>query len=120
MSRLDRTQMPPLPPGHRSRFFEGAQWRRALVYAATAVAIIYASVMAVRLAQPPPMDDAIRVENASGHQGASNVDPGKVFSDPATGESFIEMNVGDGVVKRYRVEPHEDGWRVHNEGGAEP
>ena len=120
MSQLDRTQMPPLPPERRSRFFEGAQWRRMIVYAAAAAAVIYASVMAVRLAQPPVVHDLIRVEHTPGYEGAANVDPGKVFSDPATGEAFIEMNVGDGVVKRYRVEPHEDGWRVQNEGETQP
>ena len=120
MSRLDRMQMPPLPPEHRSRFFEGAQWRRTLVYAVTAAAIIYASFMAVRLAQPPAVRDFIRVEHPPGYQGASAIDPAKVFSNPSTGEAFIEMDTGNGVVKRYRVEPHEGGWRIHNEGETEP
>lgn len=119
MSRLDRTQMPPLPPEHTSRFLEGAQWRRALVYAVAAVAVIYASVMAVRLAQPPAVHDSIRVEHVPGYQGASKIDPAKVFSNPSTGETFIEMDTGNGVVKRYRVEAHEGEWRVRDEGNAE-
>ncbi len=120
MSRLDMTQMPPLPPERRSRFFEGAQWRRTLIYAVAAVAVIYASVMAVRLAQPPVVHDFIRVEHTAGYRGASNIDSAKTFSNPSTGETFIEMDTGNGVVKRYRVEPHEDGWRIHNEGEASP
>jgi len=116
MSRLDRTQMSPLPPERTSRFLEGAQWRRTLVYAATAVAVVYVPVMAVRLAQPPAVDGAIRVEHVPGYRGMSNIDPDRISWDATTGQTFVEMNVGDGAVKRYRVEAHEGGWRVYNEG----
>ncbi len=95
---------PPVPP-EQSRLLYSARLRRWFVYGLAAMLVLVIAYLAAGFAMPPDEFD-IGVEAIPGVSENAGVE--RVQVDPGSGDTFLDVRLQDGTLRRFRVTTGED------------